>query len=85
MRIGAWNYDYYQDKNTHVKGQLRFEEGQNNGRLEIYKVEHHATFGTEEVLAEIGRFKNNIKTGRWVVFNYGIRGNFVETGSYKIV
>lgn len=55
-RIGAWNYDCFLDKNTPVKGQLRFEEGQNNGRLEFYKVVHHATFGTEETLAGIGRF-----------------------------
>lgn len=83
IRLGQWDYDYYLDENTHVKGQLNFENGQNSGKLEFYKVERHEKFGTEEMLAGIGTFKNNVKTGRWVVFNYGTKGDFVETGTYK--
>ena len=83
IRLGRWDYDYYLDKNTHVKGQLTFEDGKNNGRLEFYKIERHEKFGTEEMLAGIGTFTNNIKTGRWVVFNYGTKGDFIETGTYN--
>lgn len=83
LRIGTWDYDYYLDANTHVKGTLQFADGQNNGRFEFFKVENHTNFGKEEILAGIGTFKNNVKTGRWVVFNYGTKGDFIETGSYK--
>lgn len=83
IRIGKWDYDYFLDKNTHVKGHLTFEDGVNNGRFEFYKVEHHDKFGTEELLSGIGTFTNGRKTGRWVVFNYGTKGDFIETGTYN--
>jgi antitoxin component YwqK of YwqJK toxin-antitoxin module len=83
LRLGNWEYDYYLDKNTHVKGQLTFEKGVNTGRFEFYKIERHEKFGTEEMLSGIGTFSSNIKTGRWVVFNYGTKGDFIETGDYN--
>ena len=82
FRIGNWAYDYFLDKNTHVKGQLTFDQGVNSGRLDFYKVEHHPTFGTSETLAGSGSFTNGRKTGRWIEFNYGTKGDFIETGNY---
>lgn len=83
MRIGTWNYDYFLDKNTHVKGALSFDGGVNSGRLEFYKIERHEKFGTSEILSGVGTFTNNKKTGRWVIFNYGTKGDFIETGSFN--
>ena len=67
LRTSTWDYDYYLDANTHVRGTLQFADGQNNGRFEFFKVESHTNFGIKDILAGIGTFKNNVKTGRWVV------------------
>jgi antitoxin component YwqK of YwqJK toxin-antitoxin module len=82
IRIGLWAYDYFLDKNTHVKGELTFEKGENSGRFDFYKVENHSTFGRSESLAGSGSFFNGKKIGRWIEFNYGTKGDFVETGNY---
>ncbi|BDS10724.1 toxin-antitoxin system YwqK family antitoxin [Aureispira anguillae] len=82
VRIGEWVYDYYLDMNTHVKGSLSFENGTNNGRLNFYKVEHHPSFGTNESLVGSGSYSNGKKIGRWIEFNYGTKGDFIETGNY---
>jgi len=83
VRIGKWEYDYFLDKNTHVKGHLSFENGTNTGRIEFYKVETHDKFGTDELLAGVGEYKNGRKVGRWVEYNYGTKGDFIETGDYN--
>lgn len=83
FRIGTWEYDYYLDKNTRVKGNLTFRDGKNNGRLDFYKIEHHPSFGTTETLAGSGSYTNGRKTGRWIEFNYGTKGDFIETGNYN--
>ncbi len=82
VRMGKWEYDYFLDKNTHVKGHLTFENGTNNGRIEFYKVERHEKFGTDEILSGVGEYKNGKKVGRWVEYNYGTKGDFIETGDY---
>lgn len=82
FRIGVWDYDYYLDPNTRVKGKLSFEDGNNNGRLDFYKVEQHPTFGISESLVGSGSYANGKKIGRWIEFNYGTKGDFIETGNY---
>lgn len=82
IRIGKWDYDYYLTPNTHVKGSLSFENGSNNGRLDFYKVDHHPTFGKSETLVGSGSYSNGKKVGRWIEFNYGTKGDFIETGNY---
>ncbi|WP_052599415.1 toxin-antitoxin system YwqK family antitoxin [Aureispira sp. CCB-QB1] len=83
VRIGTWAYDYFLDVNTHVKGSLNFENGTNSGRLDFYKIEQHPTFGVSETLAGSGAYSNGKKVGRWIEFNYGTKGDFIETGNYN--
>lgn len=82
MRVGVWEYDYYMDKNTHVKGSLHFEGSQNSGRFDFYKVERHEKFGAEENLVGSGLYQDGKKIGRWIEFNHGTKGDFIETGDY---
>lgn len=83
IRMGTWDYDYFLDINTHVKGSLSFTNGVNTGRLDFYKVEQHPTFGVSETLAGSGAYSNGKKTGRWIEFNHGTKGDFIETGNYN--
>lgn len=82
MRIGKWAYDYFLDVNTHVKGSLSFVNGVNTGRLDFYKIEQHPTFGVNETLVGSGAYANGKKVGRWIEFNHGTKGDFIETGNY---
>jgi antitoxin component YwqK of YwqJK toxin-antitoxin module len=82
LRIGSWAYDYFLDVNTHVKGNLSFENSANTGRLDFYKIEQHPTFGLSETLAGSGAYSNGKKVGRWIEFNHGTKGDFIETGNY---
>lgn len=82
MRIGTWAYDYFLDVNTHVKGSLSFTNGVNTGRLDFYKIEEHPSFGLSEKLVGSGAYSNGKKIGRWIEFNHGSKGDFIETGNY---
>jgi len=76
------SYDYFLDVNTHVKGNLSFANGTNTGRLDFYKIEQHPTFGLSETLVGSGAYANGKKIGRWIEFNHGTKGDFIETGNY---
>ena len=82
IRMGTWDYDYFLDVNTHVKGSLSFENGVNTGRLDFYKIEQHPSFGLSETLVGSGAYANGKKIGRWIEFNHGTKGDFIETGNY---
>lgn len=83
IRIGDWVYDYYPEKDLHIKGKFNFDDRKKNGKLEYYRVDHHPKFGTEELLSGIGQYVNNNKVGRWIEYSQGIKGAFVETGNYN--
>jgi len=92
IKIGNWVYDYYPEPTMHIKGMFNFDDGDKNGKLEYYRVDHHPKFGTEELLSGIGTFSNGKKTGRWIEYSQGLvekrdknaqQGEQVETGNYN--
>ncbi|MDC0230342.1 hypothetical protein OAK19_00115 [Aureispira] len=83
LKIGDWAYDYYPEKNLHIKGAFNFDNGYKNGQLEFYKIDYHPKFGTNELLSGIGTYSNGKKTGRWIEYSQGLKGEFVETGDYN--
>jgi len=83
IRLGRWEYNYNPDAATEVKGHLTFEDGVNSGAFEFYKVETHEIFGPTKVLSGVGRFSNGKKTGRWIEFRNGAKGDYIETGDYN--
>lgn len=82
-KIGTWVYDYYLKGNTHIIGEFGYEEGLRNGTLKFYKVEKHPKFETEEILVGTGDYRDGLKTGRWIEYRRGLRGEFIETGHYN--
>ncbi|WMX12777.1 MULTISPECIES: toxin-antitoxin system YwqK family antitoxin [unclassified Aureispira] len=83
IKIGNWTYDYYPEPTMHVKGMFNFDDGNKSGKLEYYRVDYHPKFGTEELLSGIGTYSNGKKIGRWIEYNQGLKGEFVETGNYN--
>jgi antitoxin component YwqK of YwqJK toxin-antitoxin module len=92
LKIGDWTYDYYPDPTMHIKGLLNFDDGNKNGKLEYYRVDHHPKFGTEELLSGIGTFSNGKKMGRWIEYSPDLvekrdkdapKGEKIETGNYN--
>ena len=83
LKIDNWLYDYYPEKNMHVKGYFNYTTGAQNGKFEFYRVERHPKFGTDELLSGIGTYSNGKKTGRWIEYSQGLKGELVETGNYN--
>ncbi|BDS10726.1 toxin-antitoxin system YwqK family antitoxin [Aureispira anguillae] len=83
VKIGDWSYDYYPDPQMHIKGIFNFDDGVKNGKLEYYRVDRHPKFGTDELLSGIGTYSSGKKIGRWIEYNQGLKGEFVETGNYN--
>lgn len=84
IKIGDWVYDYYPEKNLHIKGSFNYDNGEKTGKLEFYRVDHHPQFGTEELLSGIGTYANGKKIGRWIEYSQDLKGGeLVETGNYS--
>lgn len=83
VKIGDWVYDYFPEKNLHIKGAFNYDKGVQNGKLEFYRVENHPQFGTDELLSGVGTYLDGKKIGRWIEYHQGLKGEFVETGNYN--
>ena len=81
-RIGKWAYDYYPDRYTRIIGSFTFDNNLRSGRLKFYKIDRHPKFGTQELLSGIGTYKDNVKSGRWIEYTYGLKGDMVGSGDY---
>ncbi len=82
VKIDTWVYDYYPEPETHVKGEFTYDNGVRNGRIEYYRVENHPIFGRDELLSGVGKYTNGRKTGRWIEYQQGLKGQLVQTGNY---
>jgi antitoxin component YwqK of YwqJK toxin-antitoxin module len=83
LKMGDWVYDYYPEKDLHVKGVLNYDEGAKSGRLEFYKIDRHPKFGTNELLSGLGQYINGRKIGRWIEYEQGLKGELVSAGQYN--
>ncbi|MGH1335203.1 MAG: hypothetical protein ACRBFS_03680 [Aureispira sp.] len=83
LKMGDWVYDYFPEKDLHVKGVLNFDNGAKSGKLFYYKVDRHPKFGTNELLSGIGEYINGKKVGRWIEYQQGLKGELVEAGLYN--
>ena len=82
-KIGTWQLDYFLEKGTvHVKGEFTYSEGRQEGVVDIYKVENHPRLGKNEYLVGTGSFLNGKKTGRWIQYSPGLKGEIIEIGHY---
>ena len=83
LKTGLWRSDYYtEDSSTHIVGAYDYSNGQQNGQFQHYKVVRHKKFPTTEALVGTGSYLNGKKTGRWIEYDGGERGEKVETGVY---
>ncbi len=83
LKVGRWEYDYYVERGTvRIKGGYDHSNSRSEGKLEYYKVERHPKFGTEELLVGTGSFLNGLRSGRWIEYNPGLRGELIATGYY---
>jgi antitoxin component YwqK of YwqJK toxin-antitoxin module len=85
VKIDTWVYDYFPEKKVHVKGQFSYTNGIKSGKIEYYRVENHPIFGPDELLSGIGKYTRGRKTGRWIEYKQGLKGQLVETGNYTAV
>jgi antitoxin component YwqK of YwqJK toxin-antitoxin module len=92
IKMGNWVYDYYPEPTMHIKGMFNFDDGDKNGKLEYYRVDHHPKFGTEELLSGVGTYSNGKKVGRWIEYSQSsvikrdkakAKEELVETGNYN--
>ncbi len=82
-RVGEWAFDYYhEDSSIHVIGTLNYSGGARTGNFQHFKVVKHPKFPTSEVLVGHGLFQNGKKTGRWIEYAGGFKGERIETGYY---
>lgn len=83
IKSGYWYRDaYLEDSSVHVKGMFSFTNTRQEGAVELFKVERHPSFGMNEVLVGTGAFLNGKKTGRWIEYIPGLKGESIETGYY---
>lgn len=83
VRVGVWQYDYFStDSSTQILGQFDFNNGQQTGKFDHYKIIRHPKFGTQKTLVGKGAFLNGKKTGRWIEYSQGFKGEMIETGYY---
>lgn len=83
IKVGQWDYDYYVEKGAgHIVGHYSHEHGQHRGKVDYYKVERHPKFGTEELLVGTGTYLNGLKSGRWIEYSQGMKGELISTGYY---
>ena len=82
-KIGTWTYDYYPQNDVRVKASYDYQKGQiHQGKQEWYKVERHPKFKPEEILVGLGTFQNGLKSGKWVEYQRGLKGDLLEIGYY---
>lgn len=78
-----WLYDYYhEDSLVHIKGRFDYSQGQGNGNFEHYKVLRDPKFPTQESLVGHGTYSNGKKSGRWIEYSPGLKGEKIEIGHY---
>lgn len=83
LRAQSWKFDYYLDDSTvHIVGAFDYSGGGRTGNFEHFKVVRHPKFPREETLVGKGAYQNGRKTGRWIEYTPGLRGEMIETGYY---
>lgn len=83
VQNGRWAFDYYhEDSSTHVIGTFDYANGTRAGEFQHFKVLRHPKFPTQETLVGHGSFQNGKKTGRWIEYTAGFKGERIETGYY---
>lgn len=82
-KVGTWYQDVYLDDSTvHVKGVFNYSKSRQEGSIEIFKVEKSKSFGMSEYLVGTGTYLNGKKSGRWIEYKRGLKGESIETGYY---
>ena len=80
---GQWLYDYYhEDSTVHIKGDFNYNAGNRTGYFEHYKVLRDPKFPIQESLVGHGAYSNGKKTGRWIEYSPGLKGEKIEIGHY---
>lgn len=83
VQDGLWAYDYFhEDSLVHVVGTFQYSNGTANGKLQHFKVIRHPKFPPQESLVGHGELQNGQKTGRWIEYTAGFKGERIETGYY---
>lgn len=83
QKDGEWVYDYYiNNGKVRVKANFNYKNGLRDGRVESFKIENHPKFERQELLVGVGTFEDGRKTGRWIEYDRGLRGETIETGYY---
>jgi len=83
QKMGEWKQDYFLEQGAvRVVGAFNYGDVERKGVVKYYKVERHPKFGNEELLVGTGTFLNGLKSGRWIEYNKGLKGEMIAVGYY---